>query len=356
MLRGLMGFCRRSSLRRASVLAAALSLGAAPVAAQTAPVNAEEESNAAIARGVQLRQAGNDDEALAEFRRADQLMPSPRTKAQIALAEQALGQWVAAERDLRAALSAADDPWIQRNRDALNAAMQQISSRLGSLEVRTATAGAELFINEERVGTLPLSAPVRVAVGTLTIEVRAPGHTSQRRTVEVTANARLREVFTLVVTRDLNAGNGAEPAGNTGSNSGSNSGSNNGPARGAAPASAPGVPVAPIVVMGVGGASFVLSGVFGALRGGALSACPYNRATDTLECDGPAATLRAQAGPGYTTGVNVTLVGGALLVAGGGAWLLASMLTRPASREAATAMVVPTVRADGAAINVLGRF
>jgi Tfp pilus assembly protein PilF len=112
MLRGLMGFCRRSSLRRASVLAAALALGAAPVAAQTAPVNAEEESNAAIARGVQLRQAGNDDEALAEFRRADQLMPSPRTKAQIALAEQALGQWVAAERDLRAALSTADDPWI----------------------------------------------------------------------------------------------------------------------------------------------------------------------------------------------------------------------------------------------------
>lgn len=42
---------------------------------------------------------------------------SPRALAQIALAEQALGRWVEAERDLRNVLHMSEDPSIARNRD-----------------------------------------------------------------------------------------------------------------------------------------------------------------------------------------------------------------------------------------------
>ncbi|MFO0557920.1 MAG: PEGA domain-containing protein [Polyangiales bacterium] len=333
--------------------AAGLALWIAPTVtfaqeASTVAASAQTEAEAAIAHGVALRQAGNDDEALAEFRRADQLAPSPRTKAQIALAEQALGQWVAAERDLRAALASAEDPWIQRNREALNAALVQIAGRLGWLEVRSSAPGAELYINEERVAALPLSEPVRLPVGTASLEVRAPGYTSQRRSVEVTAGGRVREVFTLAAARNENTENRGQPSGETTSGATSDAPL----ARGAQGAS---VPVGPIVVMGVGVVSLGLSGMFAALRGGAFGACPYDAATDTLRCNGADAVRRAQAGVGYTTGVNVTLIGGAVVLAGGGAWLVASLLARPTER-APRAMVVPTAGTDGASLNVVGRF
>lgn len=349
----------RKALRRARALFVALSLGlvAPVVGAQSAATGTEEEANAAIARGVALRQGGNDDEALAAFRQADQIFPSPRAKAQIALAEQALGQWVAAERDLRLALSAENDPWIQRNREPLAAALTQIASRLGSLEVRCAVAGAELFINEERVASLPLAEPVRVPVGTISIEVRAAGHSSQRRAVEVTSGARLREVFTLVAARASGTGDGPDNGSNNGSNNGA--GGSNGRANGGrdgGEARAAGVPVGPIVVLGAGAVSLGLAGVFAGLRGGAMSACRYVAASDTLECATTADANRARAGAGFTTGLNVTLIGGALLVAGGGAWLVASLLTRPRPNEQARVAVVPMVFANGAAIAVGGRF
>jgi hypothetical protein len=311
------------------------------------------EAEAAIARGVALRQAGNDDEALAAFRQADQRSPSPRAKAQIALAEQALGQWVAAERDLRAALAAVDDPWIQRNREALAAAMNQIASRLGSLEVRTSAPGAELFVNEERVASLPLAEPIRVAVGTVSLEVRAPGHLPQRRSIDVTSGARMREVFTLAPARSIepesSAANGARAASEASASSPRAPRAANEPA---------GAPIGPIVTLGLGGASMILSGVFGALRGGAYAACPYEASTNTLLCDGPAATARAQAGVGYTTGVNVTLVTGAVLLVGGGAWLAVSMLQRGGERPATRASVTwaPAPQFNGAAIVATGRF
>jgi hypothetical protein len=96
--------------------------------------------------------------------------------------------------------------------------------------------------------------------------------------------------------------------------------------------------------------------MFAALRGGALGACPYDASTDTLRCNGPEAVSRAQAGVGYTTGVNVTLIGGAVVLAGGGAWLIASLLARPTERAAPRAMVAPTVGPAGASLSVVGRF
>lgn len=338
---------------RAALCSLSLALSVASTAhGQTSPAASEDEANAAISHGVALRQAGNDDEALAEFRRADQIFPSARAKAQIALAEQALGQWVSAERDLRAALALTDDPWIQRNHDALNAALVQISSRLGSLEVRTNAPGAELFINEERAASLPLTAPVRVPVGTVNIEVRANGYASQRRPVEVTPNGRLREVFTLVAARSDNDGSSTQSGSSSNGSSSSSGPSNTGNGNGGA-----NIPIGPIVVMGAGAVSLGLAGMFGALRSSAMGNCEHNAAMDTLFCADSAATQRARAGVGYTTGVNVTLIGGAVLVAGGGAWLIASLLTRPSSRERASRVwVAPVANAIGAGISAGGRF
>ena len=89
-------------------LAGALS---APLAGAPRAALAADESDAAalIERGLILRQAQRDAEALALFEKAQALAPSPRGQAQVALAQQALGRWVLAERNLRAALAVQGD-------------------------------------------------------------------------------------------------------------------------------------------------------------------------------------------------------------------------------------------------------
>ena len=163
----------------------------------SADARAEGAEEALLAQGSELRRAGRDEEARVAFSRALALGGSPRARAQVALADQALGRWVDAEQELSLALSAAD-PWIEQHQGALNAALNLIRTHLATLDVNANVTGAELFVNGSLVGTLPLQGPVRVVAGTLAIEVRAPGFETQLRTVNVAAESRAREVMTLV--------------------------------------------------------------------------------------------------------------------------------------------------------------
>src|SRR2546422_8347826 len=52
-----------------------------------------------VSRGLELRKEDRDLDALAEFQLAYGIRPTSRVRAQIALAEQALGRWVVAESD-----------------------------------------------------------------------------------------------------------------------------------------------------------------------------------------------------------------------------------------------------------------
>src|SRR3954451_10973455 len=98
---------------------------AASPPAQAAPVASASEEEL-INRGIALREARNDGAALEAFRQAYALSKSPRTLAQMALAEQALGRWVEAEADLGQALGRADDSWIARNKGLLSQALAEI--------------------------------------------------------------------------------------------------------------------------------------------------------------------------------------------------------------------------------------
>jgi hypothetical protein len=110
---------------------------------------------------------------LKEFEAAHAMSPSARTLAQIALAEQALSRWVDAERHLQEALQS-DGAWIRRNRPALEKTLQTIGSHIGEIDVR-GPDGAEVFLDGQRVGVLPLPARVRRGEGEVEVEVRSPG-------------------------------------------------------------------------------------------------------------------------------------------------------------------------------------
>jgi hypothetical protein len=178
--------------RRGAALAAAAL--AASLAARPSRAGAEDE--AALAQGIQLRKELRDEEALDAFQRSYALRPTPKARAQIALAEQALGRWLPAERDLQEALGHADDAWIAANRDALDEAGREISRHLATVEIASNVAGASIRVDGEAVGVAPCS--VRVQAGTIFLDAEAPGHETARRRIEVGGGTVAREQIDLV--------------------------------------------------------------------------------------------------------------------------------------------------------------
>jgi hypothetical protein len=181
-------------MRRGTVVGLLLLTISAATPAWAQPADA----GALVKHGLALRRERRDAEALEEFRRAYAIDPAPRTLAQIALAEQALGRWVDAETDLQAALRAADDPWIASNRRVLETGLSTIRGHIGSLDVEADVAGAELWVNGARVGALPLAAPLRVEAGSVIVEVRATGYAPARRITSVDPGGSAREAVRLV--------------------------------------------------------------------------------------------------------------------------------------------------------------
>ncbi|HEX3697716.1 MAG TPA: tetratricopeptide repeat protein [Polyangia bacterium] len=77
----------------ARAAAFAVSMAAIVSVSPAAFAQSGAEADAAISKGVVLRRQGKDEEALEFFQRANKLAPSPRAKAQIGPAEQAIGRW-----------------------------------------------------------------------------------------------------------------------------------------------------------------------------------------------------------------------------------------------------------------------
>jgi hypothetical protein len=178
--------------RRALPIAVAVVLSAMAASPARADSHDDAEADAAIKRGVELRRHAKDQDALEEFRKAYALVKSPRALAQVGLAEQALGRWADAENDLAEAMASKSDPWIRKNLSTLSGAVDVIRNHLGSLDV-IGPAGAELLINGHSAGTLPLAKPVRLPIGSLTIEVRKEGFFPVTRPVSVAAGELTRE-------------------------------------------------------------------------------------------------------------------------------------------------------------------
>jgi hypothetical protein len=142
-----------------------------------------------IQRGVELRRAGNEKDALPLFQQAYELTPRPRTAALLGLVEMALDNNVDAERHLTEALAAHHDPWVIKNRPVLTDSLRTVRASMGELIIN-GRAGAEVLVNGKFVGQLPLLAPVRLAEGSHTIEVRDAAYHPGRRSVAIRAGQR----------------------------------------------------------------------------------------------------------------------------------------------------------------------
>lgn len=153
-----------------------------------APMARADGADALIEQGIVLREAGKDAEALVQFQKAYGIAPTPRALAQMALAEQALGRWVTAEAHLDRALHSVQDTWIMKNRAALDGALVTIAKHLGDLEVTGGLEGAEVLLDGESVGKLPLAAPLRAEVGTRTLELKRDGYYPVSRVITIASD------------------------------------------------------------------------------------------------------------------------------------------------------------------------
>lgn len=170
-------------------------------ATAVAPTVAESDDpsstpDALIDQGIAQRKAGDDRAALESFQRAYELGGSPRALAQLALAEQALGRWLDAHEHLTRALGQ-EHAWIRDHEEELRAALGDIGSELGSLEVACNVVGAEVFVDGRRLGLTPSPAAFRVVAGESVIQVVAPGYFSLTRQVQVEAGGLSRVEVTL---------------------------------------------------------------------------------------------------------------------------------------------------------------
>ncbi|MFO0601559.1 MAG: PEGA domain-containing protein [Polyangiales bacterium] len=163
----------------------------------TLAAGAQATGDQEIRRGLELRRAGHDDEALDAFRRAWELDRSPRARAQMGFAEQALGRWADADAHVREAGAAATDPWVVRNRAAIDTAIAVIDQHMGRLDVRGMPVGAAVFVDGRPVGTLPLAQPLRLVAGNVSLTLRADGFAEATRAVTVPPNGMARETVEL---------------------------------------------------------------------------------------------------------------------------------------------------------------
>jgi Tfp pilus assembly protein PilF len=144
------------------------------------------EAEALVRQGVELRKQRKHLEAYDYFRRAHEMSATPRTAAQLGLVEYQLGRWVDAESHLDQAVKARD-PWIDQNRKTIESALETVRSHVAYIEIKGTPAGAEVIVNDRRVGTLPLPGLIRAGEGYAEVHVTAPGHVPAHRTLTVTA-------------------------------------------------------------------------------------------------------------------------------------------------------------------------
>ncbi len=145
-----------------------------------------------IHEGVALRRSGKDEAALNAFLDAEKRAPnSVRVLLHVTAASQATGKWLLAYQYLQKASSHSDDPYYQRYRASIRAMEDAVAQHVGQFRVQGSPAGAELYLNGESLGSLPMANARFLEAGSYVLEVKKPGFFPLRRPVTIPGGAGL---------------------------------------------------------------------------------------------------------------------------------------------------------------------
>lgn len=211
------------------------------------------EASERFRRGVKLYKDGDFVAALVEFKRAYELEPNYRVLYNLGQTSSGLKDYAAALQAFEQYLDEGGKEIAAARRKEVEASIEELKSKVGSLTITTNVEGAEIQIDDVVVGVSPLDGPVLVNVGRRRVVATLTGHSPARRVLEVAGTDELDVELELI---DLEAAEGAAPT----------------PTPTPKPPTPPadsGPPVAGIIALTVTGASAVVTGILGGL---ALSA------------------------------------------------------------------------------------
>lgn len=173
---------RRSSL--AAILAAIILGGASPAAADPQAETAEapptdaavREAGKHYNRGLTLYREGEHTLAVIEFDRAYELVPDYRVLYNSGQVRIQLGQYTRARRALEQYQHEGGDRVPADRRESLKADLEMVAARTATLRVVTDVAGAEVLVDDEVVGTSPLTEPLMLNTGAHRLTLRKQGY------------------------------------------------------------------------------------------------------------------------------------------------------------------------------------
>lgn len=171
------------------------------VGAFTAPASAQVLSKPDAQREAKLREEAyrlyqeSDPRAVELLRKLWELTKNYKDLCRLGQAELALGQEREAATTFSKCLTvipAGNDVETAAYRKMVERFLKLARAQVGAIEVEANLSGAEVFIDDKIMAKLPLQGPIFVDPGRRKVEVRAPGHRSDIKQVEVTAGGSLR--------------------------------------------------------------------------------------------------------------------------------------------------------------------
>jgi hypothetical protein len=159
--------------------------------AQAQPAASDSTRNEArerFSRGLHLFENGDNGGALAEFQRANELIPNRLVLFNIGLVYAAMDRPVEAAATLEKMLQDAG-PLKPENLARAQTVKEEQEKRIALVDVTT-NVPATIEVDGLEAGTTPLTAPLRVAAGTRVIGALASGHLPARRELTVAGQTR----------------------------------------------------------------------------------------------------------------------------------------------------------------------
>jgi len=180
------------------VAVGSLAVAALVSVSNSASAQESAEVEAILKRGIQLRKDGQDEAALAVFQEAEAQAPnSVRVLLHVATAAQAASKWLLADEYLKKADTHKNDPYYIRYSNEIEEVRNTTAQRVGHFRAVGEPSGAEVILNGQVVGTLPMESPKTLEAGTYVLEVNKAGFYRLRRPISVPGGVLTRETVEL---------------------------------------------------------------------------------------------------------------------------------------------------------------
>lgn len=163
--------------------------GGSPSGSSAQPSDAAvQEAGQRYDRGLKMYAEGDYPLAVIEFERAYELVPDYRVLYNIGQVRIQLANYARARRALEQYLQEGGDRISEDRQSAVQADLEMLASRTGTLAIEINVPGAEIFVDDVVVGQSPLAGPLLLDAGEHRLGARKPGF--HPRTSQVTLAGR----------------------------------------------------------------------------------------------------------------------------------------------------------------------